>query len=100
MRWEAHTNFTQVGIGTCFTILATPQVSGQAPDVLTAGVDLWIMSHLGGATKSKVLTANVRQAVIEMPGGQQWTMTPATSEDVFSNQMRIDMYSQDWVVRR
>jgi hypothetical protein len=99
MRWEAHTNSKFITIGTTFSILATPQVAEDKPDLLTGGAEIWIVPDIGPRVPAVVVSATPEEAVIEMQDGSRWLMTPVLFGEIGSGITTAGMRSQDWIIR-
>ena len=100
MRWEGHTAYGSVGIGSAFNILATPQIGGAPPDVLIAGVELWlILAPDEKWVRSQVIEASPNEIIIEMDDGARWRMTPTALGEFGSHHTITGMHAQDWTIR-
>jgi hypothetical protein len=99
MRWEAHTNFDRVGVGTSFSVLATCRSDDQPADVLTNGVELWIMRNDGPWIRTTVISASLDEVIIEMEDGSRWLMSPLRLGETDSGITTQGLHSQDWKIR-
>jgi hypothetical protein len=99
MRWEAHTNFDRVGVGTRFSVLVTCQSDDEPADVLTNGVELWITRNDGPWIRTTVVSASLDEVVIEMEDGSRWLMSPLRFGETGSGFTTQGLCSQDWKIR-
>lgn len=99
MRWEAHTNYPQIGVGTVFRILALPQVAGHPPDVLRGGEELWIVGNDPPPIRSVVDSASPDEVFITMDGGARWRMTPVQAGELGSGITTSGRHAEDWKIR-
>jgi hypothetical protein len=98
MGWEARTNSVEVGLGTRLNVLLSPQVEGEPPATLTAGVNLSIINVHEKWISATVLSAARTEAVVAMPDGKKWKITPVQYGEIDSG-IKTDMTSQDWAIR-
>src|SRR3954452_19451582 len=92
-RWDALTNYSQIGVGTVFRILAVPQIMGHSPDVMQSGVELWIVRHDPQPIRSVVISASPAELVIQMDDGTRWSMTPVRADEHGSGITTRGMYA-------
>lgn len=99
MTWEARTNFSEIKPGTRLCIYERMQIGGQPPASLLGDVPLaiedcnqrWIEAKIEGATTSN--------AILVMPDGVRFQISPRREGEFDSGVNLINMYSQDWIVR-
>jgi hypothetical protein len=82
MVWTADTDFKNVGLNTVLTIMETPQIDGEPPARLMAGVWLAIIFADNRREPAEIISASETEAVIQLQNGSSWKMTPQTSADV------------------
>lgn len=100
MRWEAITAFRTIAAGVRLCVYQTPQSrTGPAP-TLRGSQQLPIQLGDGTWLPALVTDAGEASAILVMPDGERYQITPRRSDERPSGiTMGGHMESQDWVIR-
>lgn len=98
MRWNAETNFAKIDKGTSFLIFQNGYVEGTPPAKLAAGTEILVRNNYG-ALSAKIVAADDREAILEMPDGSRWRMTPRQPDEIPVGITWQGGPTQEWVIR-
>ncbi len=99
MGWEARTNFVEVKVGTCLCIYESPQIQGEPEPLLIGNQPLKIEAARGNWIFAQVQNAEPTSAILVMPDGLRFEITPRRADEFDCGVDMQRMYSRDWIVR-
>lgn len=98
VRWEGRSASQQLKVGTPILLMAKAQIRGQPRDVLNGPQDIWIELDTKWV-EARLTEADPSRAILQMPEGERWVLTPRQGDEWGSNITTPGMYSEDWIVR-
>jgi len=99
MRWEARSNQRELGVGARLCIYGTPQIAGQPAPTLIGDQEVHIDVAGRSWIAAEIRGAKADAAILVLPNGEQYQMSPRRQEELGSSFHMRSMHSQDWIVR-